>query len=217
MRVALMVLRATGITWIYAVILGCLLLVRQSWIDPRFYSGTFASRLQISAKTVWFLSPYIALTASLFALIAIPLAVWAVGSASWSSLKKYIYIFWSVLATAAVVSGNANGLILISGAGLIALWFLANLKRLNPAKVRLNHNPRVQMPLQKFGISSDFAVFAILAVITCVLSLFLFFGNGTKVYVSEIFAIYTIASVCQGFKAFAANVHGQNVSPEKIP
>ena len=205
-----MILRATGITWGYAVTLGCLLLVRQSWIDPRFHSGTLASRFWITAKTVWFLSPYIALTASLFALIAIPLAAWAVGSASWSSLKRYIYGLWIVLAMFIVVSGNADGLILISGAGLIVGWFLRN-------RSISEGSSQIQMPLRMAGSWSNTTVFAILTVITCVLSLFLFLGNGTKVYVSEIGVVYAIACVCQGLKAFPMMERRQNASRETKP
>jgi hypothetical protein len=146
----------------------------------------------------------------MFTLIAIPLAAWSVGSANWSWLRRYIYGFWLVLALLIVVSGNADGLILISGAGLIALWFLRN-------RSISEESSQIQMSLRMAGSGNNITVFAILAVIACVLLLFLFFGNGTKVYVSEICAIYTIACVFQGLKAFQVMERGQNAGRETKP
>lgn len=217
MRGALSIVRATGIAWGYAVTLGCLLVARQSWVDPRIHSGAFASWFETTAKTIWFISPYIVLIASLFALIATPLAAWAVGLASWNSSKRYIYAFWSVLALFIVASRNPDGLILISGAGLIALWFLMNRKNLRLARIRSKNSARIQMSLRTADSKRNITVFAVLIVITSIFPISLFFRNGTKVYVSEMFAIYTGASVCQGLKTFMVIACRQNESPERTP
>jgi hypothetical protein len=151
----------------------------------------------------------------MFAILVIPLATWAVGSASWSSLRKYVYAFWLVLALFTVASANPDGLILISGAGLIILWFLKNRRRLSPGGQRLEGSVSIRMLLRTADSRRNITALATLAVTTCALSLFLFFGSGTKVYVSEIFAIYTIASIGQAFKTFGVIAHAQDASPDK--
>lgn len=217
MRRELIILRATGLAWAYSVTLGCLYGVRLFLTVQTPSSGTGALRFRGAAEAVLRTSPMIVIMSSFFALLVIPLAAWSVGSASWNLLKKYIYVFWLVLAFYIVASGNADGLIVISGAGLIALWFLKNRKSSDREEVNLNHNARVQRPLQMLGISSDFAVFVVLTAIACALSLVLFLGNGTKVYVSEIFAIYAVACVCQALKAFHVIGSGRNANPERAP
>jgi hypothetical protein len=207
MQAVLIIVRATGIAWGYAITLGFLYGVRLFGLVQAPSSGTHISRFHEAVEAVPRTSPFIVLTGSMFAFIAIPLAAWSVGSASWSLLKRYIYGFWLVLALFIVVSGNPSGLILISGAGLIALWFLRN-------RLSSEESSKIQMTLRRNGSRSDITV---LAVITCVLSLFLFFGNGTKIYTSEICAIYAIACVCQGFKAFPMIEHGQNASRKAKP
>ncbi len=215
MREILIMMRATGIAWGYAVTLGCLSAARLFWMDQAPDSGARASRFQVTAEAVLRTSPYIVLTASLFAILAIPLATWAVGSASWSLLKKYVYAFWLVLALYMVAFENADGLILISGAGLIILWFLMNHGSVNPARVHSKGSVRFQALLRTTDSKRSITILAILTVIACALSLFLFFGNGTKVYVSEIFAIYAVAAICQCLKTFAVIVHEQNAGPEE--
>ncbi|NYF81311.1 hypothetical protein [Granulicella arctica] len=155
-------------------------------------------------------SPFILLTGSMFTLIAIPLAAWSIGSASWNSLRRYIYGFWLVLALFIVVSGNADGLILISGAGLITLWSLRK-------RSISEDSSQIQISLRMHGSRNNITVAAILAAITCILSLFLFFGNGPKVYVSEICAIYAIACVCQSLNAFQMMERGQSAGRETKP
>ena len=199
------IVRAMGIAWGYAITLGLLYGVRLFGLVQAPSSGTHTSRFHEAVEAVLRTSPFIVLTGSMFAFIAIPLAAWSVGSASWWLLKRYIYGFWLVLALFIVVSGNPSGLILISGAGLVALWFLRN-------RLGSEESSKAQMSLRRDGSRSSITVFAILAMITCVLALFLFFGNVTKIYTSEIFAIYAIALVCQGFKAFPMIAHGQNAS-----
>ncbi len=199
------IVRATGIAWGYAITLGFLYGVRLFWLVQAPPPGSHISRSRGAVESVLRTSPFIVLTCLIISVIAIPLAAWSIGTASWNSLKRYIYGFWLVLALLIVVSGNPSGLILISGVGLIVLWFLRN--RSIPEE-----SSQIQMPLRRDGSRSNIAVFAILAMITCVLSLFLFFGNGTKIYTSEICAIYAIASICQGFKAFPMIEHGQNAS-----
>lgn len=201
------IIRAIGIAWSYAITLGCLYGVRMFWLVQAPYSGTHTSRFHGAVEAVLRTSPFIVLTGSMFALIAIPLAAWSVGSASWSLLKRYIYGFWLVLALFIVGSGNSSGLILISGAGLIALWVLMN--RLSSEK-----SSQIEMPSQIAGSKSKIVVFAILVVITCALSLFLFLDTGTKVYVSEICAIYAIACICQGLKVFSPLERSRNASHE---
>lgn len=217
MRRALIIGRAMGLAWGYALTLGCLYGVRLFWTVQAPFSGTRGSRFQGAAEAALRTSPMIVIMSSFFALLVIPLAAWSVGSASWSSLKKYIYVFWLALVLYIIASGNADGLILISGAGLIALWFLRNRGGLNPTRTHSKECVGIQMPLQTDDSRRNIAVFAILIVITCALSLFLFFGNGTKRYVSEIFAIYAVACVCQGFRAFAMIMHEQNATPENAP
>jgi hypothetical protein len=217
MRKVLALLRAAGIAGVYAITLGCLFAAKQFWIDQAPNPGTGTSRLRMTAEAVLRTSPYIILTGMLFAILVIPLATWSVGSASWRSLRKYVYAFWSVLALFIVASGNPDGLILISGSGLIVLWFLRNRRSLSPARSRSKDGVRIQLLLRTADFTRKITVFTILIVIDCALSLFLFLGNGTKVYVSEIFAIYTVASICQGFRAFVVIVHGQNASPENTP
>jgi hypothetical protein len=195
------IVRAMGIAWGYAITLGLLYGVRLFGLVQAPSSGTHTSRFHEAVEAVLRTSPFIVLTGSMFAFIAIPLAAWSVGSASWWLLKRYIYGFWLVLALFIVVSGNPSGLILISGAGLVALWFLRN-------RLGSEESSKAQMSLRRDGSRSSITVFAILAMITCVLALFLFFGNVTKIYTSEIFAIYAIALVCQGFKAFPMIAHG---------
>lgn len=215
MRKALALIRALGIALVYAVTLGCIFAARQFWLEQTPSLKTGPSRFQIAAEAVLRTSPYIILTAMLFAFLAAPLAAWSVSSASWSSLKRYIYVFWLVLAIFIVASGNAGGLILISGAGLITLWFVTNRRSLNSNQVNLKSNARVQRPFEMLCISSDVAAFAVLAAVVCVLSLYLCLRNGTKVYVSEIFAIYVVACVCQGLKAFQVIGPGRNANREE--
>jgi len=204
------IVRAMGIAWGYAITLGFLYGVRLFGLVQAPSSGTHTSRFHEAVEAGLRTSPFIVLTGSMFAFIAIPLAAWSVGSASWSLLKRYIYGFWLVLALFIVISGNPSGLILISGAGLIALWLLRN-------RLSSEERSKVQMSLRRDSSRSNITVFAILAMITCVLSLFLFFGDGTKIYTSEICAIYAIAFVCQGFKAFPMIEHGQNASRKAKP
>jgi hypothetical protein len=204
------IVRATGIAWGYAITLGFLYGVRLFGLVQAPSSGTYTSRFHEAVEAVLRTSPFLVLTGSMFALIAVPLAAWSVGSASWSLLKRYIYGFWLVLALFIVVSGNPSGLILISGAGLIALWFLRN-------RSISEERSQIQIPLRRTGFWSNITIFAILAVITCVVSLFLFFGNGTKVYVSEICAVYAIACVCQGIRVFPMTERGQDASREAKP
>jgi hypothetical protein len=204
------IVRAMGIAWGYAITLGLLYGVRLFGLVQAPSSGTHTSRFHEAVEAVLRTSPFIVLTGSMFAFIAIPLAAWSVGSASWWLLKRYIYGFWLVLALFIVVSGNPSGLILISGAGLVALWFLRN-------RLGSEESSKAQMSLRRDGSRSSITVFAILAMITCVLALFLFFGNVTKIYTSEIFAIYAIALVCQGFKAFPMIEHGQNAGRKAKP
>ncbi|HEY6413549.1 MAG TPA: hypothetical protein VIX42_07670 [Edaphobacter sp.] len=201
MQEVLIIVRAMGIAWGYAVTLGCLYAARAFWIIQAPYFGTRASRFQGAAEAVLRTSPFIVLTSSMFTLTTIPLAAWSVGPASWSSLKRYIYGFWLVLALFIVASENADGLILISGAGLITLWFLRNRESLIPAGIQ-SKDSFARSDAFANGSRRNITVFAILTVITCVLSLELFLGNGTKVYVSEIIAIYAIACICQGLKTF---------------
>jgi len=214
MQEVLSLVRATAIAWGYAITSGFLYGVRLFWTVQGPYSGTRASRFLEAAEAVLRTSPFIVLTSSMFTLIAIPLAAWSVGSASWSSLKKYIYGFWLVLALFIVASGNADGLILISGAGLITLWFLRNRESSTSSGIGIHSKDslRIQIPLRMADSKRSVTVFAILTVITCVLSLELFLGNGTKVYVSEIIAIYVIACICQGLKTFQVIVRSQNAS-----
>ena len=208
MRRAFIIVRATGLAWSYAVTLGCLYGVRLFLTVQTPSSGTRVSRLQGAVEAVLRTSPMIVIMSSFFALLVIPLAAWAVGSASWSALKKYIYVFWLVLALYIFAFGKADGLILISGAGLITLWFLRNRASLSLASTLSKERVGIQVPLRTADFRHSITALTILAVITCVLSLFLFLGNETKVYVSEMFAIYAVAAICQGFKAFATNVHG---------
>ncbi len=203
----LIIVRAMSIAWGYAITLGCLYGVRLFWLVQTPSSGTHTSRFHEAVEAALRTSPFIVLTGSMFALIAVPLAAWSVGSASWSSLKRYVYGFWLVLALYIVVSGNPSGVIVISGAGLIALWFLRN-------RSITEENSQIRTASRMAGSRSDITVFAIFAVITCVLSLFLFFGNGTKTYVAEICAIYAVACLCQGRKVFSTMQHGQNASRE---
>jgi hypothetical protein len=214
MRRAHIILRATILAWSYAVTLGCLYGVRLFLTVQTPSSGISLSRFQGAAEAVLRTSPMIVIMSSFFALLVIPLAAWAVGSASWGSLKKSIYVFWLVLALDIVASGNADGLILISGAGLIALWFLRNRGSLNSTSAHSKESVGIQVPLQTADSRQNITAFTILAVIACALSLFLLFGNGTKAYVSEMFAIYAVAAICEGFKAFATNAHGPNASSE---
>jgi hypothetical protein len=213
-RALISIMRSAFIAWLFAVTIGVLYAARGFWISAMTHPATHMSLLETTARTVLYTSPMIVMMSSFFALLVIPLAVWSVGSTSWSSLKRYIYVFWLVLAAYIVAFGNADGVILISGVGLIGLWFLANRKNLNPEEVGLNHKPHIHMPLQRIDTRSDFGIFAVLISVVCALTLFLFFGNGTKAYVSEIFAIYAVACACQGLKAFQVNVRGRNLSPK---
>jgi hypothetical protein len=204
------IVRAIGIAWGYAITLGCLYGARLFWLVQASDSEPHTSRFRAAVEAALRTSPFIVLAGSMFTLIAIPLAAWSIGSGSWGSLKRYIYGFWLVLALFIVVSGNPSGLILISGAGGIALWFLRN-------RLISEESSQMHMYLRREGSRSNIAIFAILAVITCSLSLFLFFGSGTKIYTSEIFAVYAIACICQGFKTFPIIEHGQNESHEAKP
>ena len=214
MQEVLSLVRATTIAWGYAVTLGCLYAFRAFWLIETPHSGTYASRFHVAAETVLRISPIIILTSSMFTVIAIPLAAWSVGSGSWSSLKRYIYVFWLVLALSIVVSENANGLIMISGAGLITVWFLRNRATSIPVEIHSKDSSRIQVPLQMAGFRRDITVFIILAVITCLLCLALFLGRGTKVYLVEIIAIYTIACICQGLKAFTHHLNSRGSSSQ---
>jgi hypothetical protein len=202
--------RAIGITWAYAVTLGCLYGVRMFWLLQAPHPGSFISRFHGAVEAALRTSPFIVLAGSIFAVIAIPLAAWSVGSASWSLLRKHIYGFWVVLALFILISGNADGVILISGGGLIALWLLRNLS-ISKA------SPQTLVALRIAGFKRHITIFAILAVIACSLLFFIFVGHGTKVYVSEICGLYTIACVCQGFKVFLMTKPRENVERETKP
>lgn len=216
-RVLISIIRSAFIAWLVAVTIGVLYAARVIWTSAMTHRAAHMSLFETTARTVLYTSPMIVMMSSFFALLAIPLAAWSVGSTSWSLLKKYIYGFWLVLAIYVVAFENADGLILISGAGLIILWILMNRGSLNPARWHLKHSVRFQMLLRTADYRRNLAVLALLTVIAGALSLFLFFGNGTKVYVSEMFAIYAVAIICQGFKAFATNVHGHDASSETAP
>jgi len=116
-------MRSAFIAWLFAVTIGVLYAARGFWISAMTHPATHMSLLETTARTVLYTSPMIVMMSSFFALLVIPLAVWSVGSTSWSSLKRYIYVFWLVLAAYIVAFGNADGVILISGVGLIGLWF----------------------------------------------------------------------------------------------
>ena len=143
-RKVLALLRDAGIACIYSVSLGCLFAARQFWIDQTPNRGPRLPRLRATAEAVLRTSPYIILTGMLFGFLAIPLAAWAIGSASWGSLRRYIYVLWSVLALYIITCESADGLILISGAGLIALWLLRNAG----LSIRSRTNLSTNMPLR---------------------------------------------------------------------
>ena len=205
-----LIVRTTGITWIFSITLAFVYSMRLFWLMEIPHPGAITLRMSKTVGEVLYSSLYTTLSGSIVAFIAIPLAAWSIGSASWGSLKRYIYSFWSVLALFVVVSGNPSGLILISGAGLVALWFLRN-------RLSSEESSKVQMSLRGDGSRSNITVFAILAMITCALSLFLFLDNGTKIYTSEIFAIYALACICQGLKTFQVMERGQNAGRETKP
>ena len=203
-------IRAAGVASVYAVSLGCLFAAKQFWIDQTPNPELGAFRLRVTAEAVLRTSPYIILTGMLFAFPAIPLAVWAVGSATWGSLRRYIYVFWLVLALYILVCENADGLILTSGAGLIAVWFVRNVG----LRLRSKNSLCGQTSLQTAGFTQRLTVFAALAAVMSVLFLFLFYGSGSKRYVSEILAIYLIACICQGIKVFRLTEQAQSANRE---
>lgn len=195
-----LVVRTAGITWIFSITLAFVYSVRLFWLMEIPHPGAITLRMSKTAGEVLYSSLYTILSGSMVAFIAIPLAAWSIGSVSWSLLKKYVYGFWLVLALFILASGNADGMILISGAGLIALWFLRN--RSTSADSSQNNKP-----LRVVGRKSHIVAFMILIAITCILLLVLFFGHGTKVYAAEICAIYASACVCQGIKILVIRNH----------
>ena len=209
-RKVLALLRDAGIACIYSVSLGCLFAARQFWIDQTPNRGPRLPRLRATAEAVLRTSPYIILTGMLFAFLAIPLAAWAIGSASWGSLRRYIYVLWSVLALYIITCESADGLILISGAGLIALWLLRNAG----LSIRSRTNLSTNMPLRIGSCRREVTVFAALAVFVGILSIFLFYGSGSNRYLSEILAIYIVACICQVVKAFRLTEQARSANRE---
>jgi hypothetical protein len=190
MRKVLRLVSAAALPFSFGITLG--FLSEATWLlktyVPKWNAGAVHGLLLAMKFFLDISTLLIVVYSSLFCLLLIPLTAWSVGSASWGSLDRFIFVFWLVLALFAVVSGNPNGLILLFGVGLILLWFLRNRERLVPVKIR----------------SNDIIALVALILFTCVLSIGMLFRDESRIYFAEISAIYVVACVCQGFKIFPA-------------
>ena len=164
------------------------------------------SLFETTARTVLYTSPMIVMMSSFFALLVIPLAVWSVGSRQWRSLKKYVCVFWLVQVVYVLLWSNADGLILTSGAGLIALWVhlhrdIGSTEDVITIDVEFDEDSTpMSLPLRTYHHGSEITAFVGLVAISCILLAPLIIGIETKRYLAEVVVCYIAASILQGMK-----------------